>query len=125
MEPGGLLGENGGSRPPAPVNLRGGPPPRAGDASGSSSNSFSAKWYGMSKNATPTQENCLEEAEDRFDRDPRRHGSAHVIMRRNKFPAANGLRRALIQSQPYSLHDSDLRSASVRADQNAQDHPSL
>src|SRR5204862_6896482 len=43
MGPGGLLGGNGGSRTPIPVNLRAGPPPRAEEACGSSSYSFSTK----------------------------------------------------------------------------------
>jgi hypothetical protein len=41
--PGGRFGGNGGSRIPIPLNLRGGPPPRAEEASGSSSNSLSGK----------------------------------------------------------------------------------
>src|SRR6266446_3967121 len=49
MGPGGLLGGNGGSRTPTPVNLRGGPPPRTEEACGSSSHSFSAKSYATSK----------------------------------------------------------------------------
>ncbi|PYT42940.1 MAG: hypothetical protein DMG47_14635 [Acidobacteria bacterium] len=49
------------------------------------------------------QKNCLEQAEDRFGGDPGWHGVARPIMRWHKFPAANGLFRALVKPQPDSL----------------------
>jgi hypothetical protein len=47
MGPGGRFGGTGGSRTPMPVNLRGGPPERAEEDAGSSSNSFWANSWGM------------------------------------------------------------------------------
>ena len=47
--PGGRLGGTGGSRIPMPVDLRVGPPYRAEEDAGSSSNSFSANSYGTEK----------------------------------------------------------------------------
>src|SRR6267143_5594808 len=123
--PGALLGGNGGSKTPIPVRLRGGPPPRAEAGCGSSSNSFSAKSQGTVENATPWLKNCLEKAEDSFDGDPGRNGAARGIMRRHKFPAANGLPGAFIKSQADSFDDADLRSASVDANQYLQRHGSL
>src|SRR5258708_16234090 len=77
------------------------------------------------QNATPWMKNCLEQAEDRLDGDPRRNGAVRRITRRREFPAANGLRRALIQSQPNPLNDTNLHGAPVGANQNLQRHPSL
>jgi hypothetical protein len=49
MGPGGLLGGTGGSRTPMPVCFRGGPLPRANDACGSGSDSYSVNSYGTLK----------------------------------------------------------------------------
>jgi len=71
------------------------------------------------------QKNCIEQAEDRFGGDPGWHGVARPIMRWHKFPAANGLFRALVKPQPDSLDDSDLRGSPVSTDENAQYHSAL
>src|SRR6266851_2622515 len=78
---------------------------------------------GHGENATPLPKNCLEKPEDNLDGDPGRDGAARGIMRRHKFPAANGPLRAFIKPQPNSLDDSNLRSAPVCANQNLQHHP--
>ena len=51
--PSGRFGGRGGSTTPTPVNLGGGPPPRADEACGSKSGSYSAKSCGMKLNVTP------------------------------------------------------------------------
>lgn len=96
--PSGRLGGLGGSSTPIPLNLRGGPPPRVEDACGSSSGSYSEKSYGMKLNTTPMHAERLEEAEDCFDRHPRGDGTARRVQGRHKFPAANGLHGAFIES---------------------------
>ena len=98
MGPGGLLGGNGGSRTPALVSLRGGPPPRAGEACGSNSCSFSVNSYATIENATPLPKACLEEAENGLDGHPGWNGAVRGIARRNEFPAAHRLHRAIIKS---------------------------
>src|SRR2546421_458513 len=72
----GDCGGNGGSKTPIPVRLRGGPPPRAEEACGSSSYSFSAKSKGTVENATRLVKNGLEQAEDSLDDHPGRNGAA-------------------------------------------------
>jgi hypothetical protein len=68
---------------------------------------------------------CLEQAEDSFDDDPGRNRAARGVMRRHKLPAANGLRGAFIQPQPDATNDTDLRGATVSANQNLQGDLSL
>src|SRR6267378_1790109 len=68
--PSGRFGARGGSSTPMPVNLRGGPPPRAGEACGSNSDSYSAKSCGMKLNVTPVPAKRLEQPEHRFDGHP-------------------------------------------------------
>ncbi len=74
--PSGRFGGCGGSRTPIPMNLRGGPPPRADDACGSNSGSYSAKSCGMKLNVTPMPAKRLEQPEHRLDRHPSRHRAA-------------------------------------------------
>lgn len=113
--PSGCFGGRGGSRTPIPLNLRGGPLERAGDACGSSSGSNSAKSCGMKLNFTPMSAKRLEEAEDGFDGDPRGDGAAGSVLRRYEFPSADRLSGALIETQPDSLDNPNLRSATVGA----------
>jgi len=68
---------------------------------------------------------CLEQAEDSFDGNPSRNSLAPSILRWHEFPPANGFGGAFLQPQPDSLHDPNLRRASVRANQNSQRHFSL
>ena len=123
--PTGRLGGLGGSSKPMPMNLRGGPPPRADEACGSNSGSYSAKSCGMKRNVTPMPAKRLEQPEHGFDRHPRRHSAARRVECRHEFPAANGLHCAFIESQSNSSHNADLRRPAVRANQYLQRHRSL
>jgi len=58
--PSGRFRGRGRSRTPAPVNLRGGPPPRADEACGSNSGSYSVKSCGMKRNVNHTLAKRLE-----------------------------------------------------------------
>ena len=77
--PSGRFGGRGGSSTPMPVNLRGGPLPRAEEACGSSSGSYSEKSYGMKLNITPLPAERLEQSEHRFDGHPSRDSAARRI----------------------------------------------
>src|ERR1041384_2024859 len=61
-----------------------------------------------------------DQAKDDFDGDPRGHNAACAVMRGREFPRANRLHGAIIQPHADSLNDLDLRSAAVRANQDAQ-----
>ena len=106
--PSGRFGGRGGSSTPMPVYLRGGPPPRADEACGSNSGSYSAKSCGMKLNVTPIPGRRLEEPEHRFDRHPSRNGASRRVQRRHEFPAANGLHGPVIESQSNSSHNANL-----------------
>ncbi len=123
--PSGRFGGRGGSSTPMPVNLRGGPPPRADEACGSNSGSYSAKSCGMKLNVTPSRAERLEQPEHRFDGHPAWHGASRCIQRRHEFPAANSLHGAVIESQSDSSHNANLRRPAVRANQNQQRHRPL
>ena len=123
--PSGRFGGLGGSSTPMPVNLRGGPPPRADEACGSNSGSYSAKSCGMKLNVTPTPAKRLEEPEYRFDRHPSRNGATRRIECRHEFPAANGLHCSIIESQSNPSYHADLRRPPVRPHQNLQRHRPL
>ena len=114
----GRFGGLGGSRTPMPVNLRGGPPPRADEVCGSSSGSYSAKSCGMKLNVTPVPAERLEQPEHCFNRHPGRHRASRRVQRRHEFPAANGLHGPILESQSNSSHNADLRRPAVRANQN-------
>ena len=116
--PTGRFGGRGGSRTPMPVNLRGGPPPRADQACGSKSGAYSANSCGMKLNVIPMPAKRLEQAEHRFDGHPSRHRASRRVQCRHKFPAANGLHGPIIESQSNSSHNADLRRPAVRANQN-------
>ena len=113
----GRFGGIGGSRTPMPLRLRGGPPPCAEEACGSSSNSFSEKSYGTEENATPSLNNCLEQAKYRFDRNPERYRSTCRVLCRNEFPSSNRLSCPFFKSHPYALYYANLQRSAVRSHQ--------
>src|SRR6266699_7094148 len=125
MGPGGLFGGTGGPSTPATVNLEGGPPPRAEDAYGSGSCSYSVNSYPTTEKWYCVAAYRLEQPEDGFDGDPGGHRAVRRVPCRHKFPASNGLRGAIIEAQTNSFDNVDLRGAPVGADQHLQRHGTL
>src|SRR6266571_716992 len=101
MGPGGLFGGTGGSSTPATVNLEGGPPPRAEDACGSGSCSYSVNSQPTTENGTAPPPTCLEQPEHGLDGDPGGNRAVRRVPCRHKFPASNGLRGAPIGADQH------------------------
>ena len=118
------MGGTGGSRTPVPVSFFGGPPDRAEEASGSSSNSFPRIRRAREKRTPPGRHvsseanntgikppphRCgLNEAEDNFDGDPGCDRVAGGVVRGDKFPGAYRFDGAFVEPQADSLDQLNL-----------------
>src|SRR5580704_16205282 len=66
-----------------------------------------------------------EQPKDRLDGYPHCDRPTRGVVRRSEFPAADRLRRALLESTADAAHHANLRRSSVGANQHAQRHRAL
>ena len=118
--PSGFFGGTGGSSTPTPENLRGGIVECPDEAYASGSSSHSVKTYGIPRLCPQSKK-----AKDGFNCNPGLNRTLMDIVRRIKFPAADDLHCAFVQSKANASNNANFRRLAVGFYKHAQRYCTL